>query len=430
MRTWNSPQITPLPASGIAPRLHDTRTGRTAPVVPADPRTARIYVCGITPYDSTHMGHAMTYHAADLMRRVYRDAGYEVEVAQNITDVDDPLFERAQRDGVDWRELADSQVELFASDMEALRIIAPETYRSVSESMDEIIAAAERLHARGRLYALENEDAEGVDWYLDLGVDGALGNTCGWSPQQMLDVFAERGGDPERLGKRNPFDPLVWRAERPGEPAWDTDGLGRGRPGWHIECVCIAEDGLGLPFDLQTGGRDLIFPHHDLSNAHAVALGHGFAGAYAHTGMVALDGEKMSKSLGNLVFISRLRANGVDAAAVRIVLLGHHYRSDWEWTDDELALGVQRLERYRAAARTGDRSARTVAALRAALRDDLDTPTALIALDTWARIATADDTTRDASAADSDSADIGPTGDAPDDVVAAVDALLGVDLLA
>lgn len=439
VRTWTSPLITPLPGSGIAPRLHDTRTGRIAPVVPADPRTARLYVCGITPYDSTHMGHAMTYHAADLMRRAYLDAGYHVEMAQNITDVDDPLFERADRDGIDWQELAASQVERFAGDMEALRIVAPETYLSVSEAMDAIVDAVQRLHDRGRLYGLTSEEAEGLDWYLDLDVDGALGDTCGWSPQQMLEVFAERGGDPDRQGKRGPFDPLVWRAERAGEPAWEAGELGRGRPGWHIECVCVAEGALGLPFDLQTGGRDLIFPHHDLSAAHAIALGHGFAGAYAHTGMVALDGEKMSKSLGNLVFVSVLRARGVDPAAIRLVLLAHHYRSDWEWTEAELELGERRLERYRAAARTAPRCTRTVELLRQALRDDLDTPSALIALDAWAQRAEAAtcETTVPGSAehrepaagegpvsgADADTSDI-----APSDVADAVDALFGVDL--
>src|SRR5699024_4232614 len=189
---------------------------------PLTPGTARIYVCGITPYDSTHLGHAATYHAADLMRRALHDTGYEVEMAQNITDVDDPLLERAQRDGVDWRELAASQVELFTQDMQDLRVLAPQTYRSVSEAMDGIIDVVRALHARGRAYPVEAQDAEGPDWYLDLSVDGALGDVSGWSEEQMLEVFAERGGDPDREGKRGRFDPLLWRAEREGEPAWDA----------------------------------------------------------------------------------------------------------------------------------------------------------------------------------------------------------------
>src|SRR5699024_709624 len=222
VRSWTSPSLSPLPASGLPLRLHDTRTGRVAPVTPLTPGTARLYVCGITPYDATHLGHANTYHAADLMRRTLLDQGLEVEVAQNITDVDDPLLERAARDEIDWRELAASQSELFADDMAALRVIAPETYESVSEAMDSIISVVKRLRERGRAYPVETEDAAGPDWYLDLEIDGALGDVSGWSEQQMMSVFAERGGDPQRQGKRGRFDPLLWSAERPGEPAWEA----------------------------------------------------------------------------------------------------------------------------------------------------------------------------------------------------------------
>ncbi|WP_422114531.1 cysteine--1-D-myo-inosityl 2-amino-2-deoxy-alpha-D-glucopyranoside ligase [Brachybacterium sp. UNK5269] len=412
MESWTSPSLSPLPASGVPLRLHDTRTGRTAPITPLTPGRARLYVCGITPYDATHLGHAATYHAADLVRRALRDTGLEVEMAQNVTDVDDPLLERAQRDGVDWRELAASQVELFAEDMEALRVIAPETYRSVSESMDRIIAAVRTLHDRGRAYPVESDDAAGPDWYLDLSVDGALGDVSGWGEDQMLEVFAERGGDPDRPGKRGRFDPLLWRAEREGEPAWEAGELGRGRPGWHVECVCIAEEGLDLPFDIQAGGSDLIFPHHDLSAAHAVALGRPFATTYAHSGMVAYQGEKMSKSLGNLVFVHRLVRDGVDPMAIRLVLMAHHYRSDWDWSDQELATAAERLARFRAAAARGGHHPATVEALRAALRADLDTPAALAALETWASGAAA-------AAA--------PTA-GPGDVAAAADALFGLDL--
>ncbi|WP_341855437.1 hypothetical protein [Brachybacterium sp. GPGPB12] len=188
------------------------------------------------------------------MRRALVDSGLRVTTAQNITDVDDPLLERADRDGVDWRALAESQVALFSEDMAAARIIAPETYRSVSEAMDEIIATVDTLRERGRAYQVPTPDAEGDDWYHDLSLDGALGDVSGWTEEQMLEVFADRGGDPDREGKRGRFDPLLWRAEREGEPAWDGGALGRGRPGWHVECVSIAEEGLDLPFDIQAGG--------------------------------------------------------------------------------------------------------------------------------------------------------------------------------
>ena len=414
MQSWTSPSLSPLPASGRPLRLFDSRIGRIAPITPLTAGRARLYVCGITPYDSTHLGHASTYHAADLMRRALHDSGLEVEMAQNITDVDDPLLERADRDGVDWQELAASQVDLFTGDMAALRIIAPETFRSVSEAMDGIIAMVLTLHGRGRAYPVDASDAEGPDWYLDLAMDGALGDVSGWSEQQMLDVFADRGGDPEREGKRGPFDPLLWRAERPGEPAWDAGVLGRGRPGWHVECVCIAQEALDLPFDIQAGGSDLIFPHHDLSAAHSVALGRPFATTYAHSGMVGYEGEKMSKSLGNLVFVHRLVRDGVDPMAIRLVLMAHHYRSDWEWSAQELDHAAARLASYRTAAQRGGHYPATVHALRAALRDDLDTVAALDALDSWAEggvSARSDDLT-----------------EGPGDVAAAVDALFGITL--
>ena len=418
MQSWTTPELTPLPASTTPLRLFDTRSGHVAPVTPVEPGRARLYVCGITPYDSTHLGHAATYHAADLMRRALVDTGLEVTTAQNITDVDDPLLERAERDGVDWRELAASQVALFSEDMAALRIIAPETYRSVSEAMDEIIATVDALRERGRAYQVPTPDAAGEDWYLDLGRDGALGDVSGWTEEQMLEVFAERGGDPDREGKRGRFDPLVWRAEREGEPAWDGGALGRGRPGWHVECVTIAEEGLGLPFDIQAGGSDLVFPHHDLSAAHSIALGRPFAAAYAHAGMVAHEGEKMSKSLGNLVFVHRLVRDGVDPMAIRLVLMAHHYRSDWEWSEAELEEAQRRLEGYRAAARRRDLRPDVVEALRAALREDLDTPAALSALEVWAAGGELPEPATGALPAD-----------APGDVAAAVDALFGITLV-
>ena len=301
--------------------------------------------------------------------------------------------------------------------MTALRIIAPETYRSVSEAMDEIIATVDTLRERGRAYQVPTPDAEGDDWYHDLSLDGALGDVSGWTEEQMLDVFADRGGDPDREGKRGRFDPLLWRTEREGEPAWDGGALGRGRPGWHVECVSIAEEGLDLPFDIQAGGSDLVFPHHDLSAAHAVGLGRPFATSYAHAGMVAHEGEKMSKSLGNLVFVHRLVRDGVDPMAIRLVLMAHHYRSDWEWSDAELEVAQQRLEAYRTASRRRDLRPDVVEALRAALRDDLDTPAALAALDAWA---TGDELPGTAGRE--------LPADAPGDVAAAVDALFGITL--
>lgn len=422
MKSWTSPVVAPLPASGLPVRLHDSRSREIQEVRPLTPGLVRLYTCGITPYDSTHMGHAATYVAADLMRRAFLDSGVRVRSAQNVTDVDDPLLERADRDAIAWQDLAADQSALFSSDMTALRVVAPDTYRSVSEAMDGIIALVTRIRDAGFAYQVETADADGQDWYLDITRTGTLGDVCGWSREEMAQVFPERGGDPDRPGKRDPFDPLLWRAAREGEPSWEAGVLGRGRPGWHVECVCIAEEALGMPFDVQTGGSDLVFPHHDMSASHAAAIGSGFATIYPHTGMVAYEGEKMSKSKGNLVFVSRLVAGGTDPMAIRLVLMAHHYRTDWEWTDEELRAGTSRLAAYRAAASRdaahGIVRPDVVEALRAALREDLDTPRAIAVLDAWAD--------EDAGTAVSP-APVEQDG-APDRVDLAVDALCGIEL--
>ncbi|MGQ7296746.1 cysteine--1-D-myo-inosityl 2-amino-2-deoxy-alpha-D-glucopyranoside ligase [Quadrisphaera sp. KR29] len=391
MRPWSAPAVPELPGRGGPVRLHDTSTGELQVAAPGP--SARLYVCGITPYDATHLGHAATYLAFDLLGRAWRDAGLRVRYAQNVTDVDDPLLERATRDGVDWRELAASQVELFAADMEALRVLPPDAWVGAVEAVPRIAATVRAMLARGAAYTLEPEPGcEHGDVYADLSADPGFGAVSHLAREQMLALAAERGGDPQRPGKRDPLDPLLWRAAREGEPRWDGGTLGDGRPGWHVECTVIAADDLGSGFDVQGGGSDLAFPHHEMSASHgAVLYGPPFARVYAHAGMVGLDGEKMSKSKGNLVLVSRLRAAGVEPAAVRLAVLAHHYRSDWSWTQDGLEAAVERLVRWRAAAAVGggdDTGQLAVLEdLRARLADDLDAPGALAVLDAWASTA-------------------------------------------
>jgi L-cysteine:1D-myo-inositol 2-amino-2-deoxy-alpha-D-glucopyranoside ligase len=304
------------------------------------------------------MGHAATYAAWDLLVRAWRDAGHQVSYTQNVTDVDDPLLERADRDGDDWRELALREIARYRGDMEALRVLPPTHLIGAVEALPVIDEFAERLAARGALYDLDGDVYFARDSDAVFGALSGPGTASGLTIAEMAELSGERGGDPGRSGKKDPLDALVWRAERPGEPAWDSR-FGRGRPGWHVECAAIAARYLGRTFDVQAGGSDLVFPHHELSASHArVALGatgpeQAFARVYAHSGMVAYQGQKMSKSLGNLVFVSRLRESGVDPMAIRLALHAHHYRSDWEWTDGVLSEAVERLARWRSAVAAG-----------------------------------------------------------------------------
>ncbi|MDO5683148.1 MAG: cysteine--1-D-myo-inosityl 2-amino-2-deoxy-alpha-D-glucopyranoside ligase, partial [Propionibacteriaceae bacterium] len=262
------------------------------------------------------------------------------------------------------------------------------------------------------VYQLEQEPR---DWYFAVHSDPDFGQVAGLDEKTALEIFGERGGDPDRAGKRHPLDCLVWQLEREGEPAWDSP-FGRGRPGWHIECAAIAEHFLGTTFDVQGGGSDLAFPHHEMSSSEAVvATGEPFAKAFVHAGMVGLDGEKMSKSKGNLVLVSKLRTTGTDPMAIRLALLANHYRSDWSWTDDLLAEAEQRLDAWRQATNLSATLPATdvLAEVRAAMADDLDAPRALSAIDTWAAASLSID---------------GDDTDAPGLITDLADALLGVRL--
>ena len=384
MRAWPAPDVPSVPVRGPQVRVHDSASGERVELVPAGD-TARMYVCGITPYDATHLGHAATYVAFDLLNRAWRNAGHAVHYVQNVTDVDDPLLERAVETGEDWTELAERETELFRTDMEALRVLPPDDYIGAVESIPLVVDMIERLRESGAVYSVSNEDGDG-DLYFSVASDPTFGTVSGWDREQMLAVFAERGGDPDRPGKKDPLDCLLWQAERPDDPAWSSS-LGRGRPGWHIECSAIARDRLGAEFDVQGGGSDLVFPHHEMSAAEAQVADpdHRFARAYVHAGMVALDGEKMSKSKGNLELVSRLREQGADPMAIRLALLRHHYRSDWEWTPADLDVATSLLGRLRSAV-SADGGADTVplvTGVLAAMAEDLDAPRAVELVSHW-----------------------------------------------
>lgn len=402
------PAIPSLPGRGHVLSLLDTRMREVRATDPGP--TARMYVCGITPYDATHMGHAFTYVTFDLINRVWRDAGHEVHYVQNVTDIDDPLLERAVETGQDWREIAERETALFREDMEALNVIPPKDYIGAVESIPSVARYVEDLQVRGAVYAVEN------DLYFRVRQDPAFGEVSGLSRQEMVRIFAERGGDPDRPGKEDALDCLVWQSARPDEPAWDTP-LGHGRPGWHIECTAIALDHLGMGFDVQGGGSDLVFPHHEMCAAEAQVLmqEEPFARHYVHSAMVAWQGHKMSKSRGNLVFVSALRRSGVRAMGIRLALLAHHYRSDWAWTPQGLEGAESRLDLWQRASRLdrGPGAATVLDRVREALADDLRTPRALDVIDAWSMEALAGQ---------------GDDPEAPRLIASLCDALLGVRL--
>ncbi|MGO3136026.1 MAG: class I tRNA ligase family protein [Agrococcus casei] len=379
MKTWNPAPVPTLPGHAERPRIFDdSRLEKVQ--LPAGGDRASLYSCGITPYDATHIGHAFTYLVADTLQRVWRDAGLEVVTAMNSTDVDDPLLERAKRDGVDWRELAASQHELFRDDMSALRILSPDSWVAVTDHIQPAAEAVAKLLETGAAYRLDG------DVYFDSRASDELGALSQTDRETMLALSAERGGDPDRAGKRDPLDPKLWHGPVDGEPSWSTV-LGEGRPGWHIECTVIARDTLGLPFTATLGGIDLKFPHQEFQAQHAHALGQPFSDARLCAGAVAYEGAKMSKSLGNLVKVSELLSDGVDPAAIRLALLGHAWHEDWEWTDAELVDAQERLARWREWARLapsneGYTDGDTVMDwLRVTLGDDLNTPAAIQAVD-------------------------------------------------
>ena len=344
----------------------------------------RMYVCGITPYDATHLGHAATYLAFDLIYRYQFLSGKNIKFVENITDIDDPLLERANRDKVDWSALADSQINLFKSDMSALRVIPPEHFIKVTESLTIIEEFIKRLAKNGYLYEIENDYYFAVEQFLaDLPIP----------VDEAVKVFSERGGDPHRVGKKHPLDPLVWSAHVGNEPGWESS-FGFGRPGWHVECTAIAchyldENEKNPIVSLQGGGSDLIFPHHFMSaQIIQAAYGREFSESFVHAAMISLDGEKMSKSKGNLVFVSKLLESGIDPMILRWALLRGHFQQDRAWSNELLEISTKEVELVRSALAQSE-VADTNNVINSLIQDisnNLDTPSALDRLTKWANL--------------------------------------------
>ena len=411
MNSWARVAIPPLASKFSVPTLEifDTAKQKLSSIAKKD--KYRIYVCGITPYDATHLGHANTYLSFDLINRYLMATGSEVLFVQNITDIDDPLLERANRDGVDWRELATSQIDLFRSDMVALHILPPDHYIGAVEAIPLVVDAITSLESANSVYQVDN------DYYFRVRSDSEFGERSHLTQSQMIEIFSQRGGDPNRVGKEDPLDALLWLAKRPSEPGWESK-YGVGRPGWHIECCAIALGFLDIDpteqtsIDIQGGGSDLIFPHHEMSAAQARAMnGKRFAANYVHAGMIGLDGEKMSKSKGNLVFVSQLLKDGVDPMAIRIALMSHHYREDHMWVSAELTEAKIFLDALQVALSRMEVAPtdEVIEEIVSALSHDIDTPRALKALKSWIV-----DTNQ------------GAVGGKPGELSRAIDALLGI----
>jgi L-cysteine:1D-myo-inositol 2-amino-2-deoxy-alpha-D-glucopyranoside ligase len=413
MNSWASVAIPPLDSRFHVPQLSLWDTARAGKHPVEKKHLYRLYVCGITPYDATHLGHAATYLTFDLVNRYLRTSGAQVRFVQNITDIDDPLLERAARDGQDWRELAQSQIDLFRGDMVNLHIIPPDHYVGVVEAMALVESSISKLTSEATTYKLDD------DLYFSVHADGAFGSRSHLSQAKMLEIFAERGGDPNRLGKRDPLDALLWLSKRPGEPSWPSSN-GEGRPGWHIECCAIAlhylepdKDSL-TSIDIQGGGSDLIFPHHEMSAAQGKILqGREFAAHYVHAGMIGLDGVKMSKSLGNLVFVSKLVAAGRDPMAIRWALMEQHYSTDRSWSETLLTSSEEWITRLRRALSMMETAPTDslIEEMIAAQADNLDTPKTLSLIKRWI-----------------EESESGSSGGVPGELSRALDALLGISL--
>ena len=364
-----------------AMRLYDTARRAVVPFEPGPLVT--MYTCGITPYDATHIGHAATFVAYDVLQRRLIDRGHEVRCVRNVTDVDDPLFAKARQLGIHYLDLAAGEEARFERDMEALNALPTYSSPRASSAIPDIRGFIGMVLERG--FAYESHGSV----YFDVSRFDSFGSVSGYTREQMLDFARERGGDVDNPAKRDPLDFVLWQPSASDEPAWDAV-WGAGRPGWHIECSALALRELGETIDLHGGGSDLIFPHHECERAQSESVtGQPFVRHWMHVAMVFKDGAKMSKSLGNLEFVDALRRIW-DPRAIRLAIIANHYRREWEWTDQLMPAATERLAAWSAASGHGVRmpgpvDAVLMDAVRRSLDDDLDTPAALEAIDDVAR---------------------------------------------
>ncbi len=355
-------------------KLFDTAKQQVVEFAPNP--TVLMYTCGITPYDATHLGHAFTFISYDVLQRRLIDMGHQVKCVRNVTDVDDPLFAKARELGVHYLDLAAGEEARFESDMTALNALPVHSTPRASSAIPDIRGFIGMVIDRGFAYE------SGGSVYFDVERFPQFGSVSHYSRETMIALARERGGNVDDPHKRNPLDFVLWHPSASDEPSWDTM-WGAGRPGWHIECSALALRELGTTIDLHGGGSDLIFPHHECERAQSeAATGQPFVKHWMHVAMVSMDGHKMSKSRGNLVFVDKLRTQH-DPMAVRLGLIEHHYRTEWEWDDGLMARNEARLAQWKSAAHVGSSQgdAGLLADVRSALDNDLDTPLAVALVD-------------------------------------------------
>ncbi len=353
-------------------RLYDTLSRETVAFSPGP--VVKMYSCGITPYDAAHVGHAQVYLTFDLLRRRLRQLGHETRLVRNITDVDDDILRKARELGVHYLDLAAEEIARFDSNMNALGLLPVDVEPRATSAISDILSLVGAVLESGHAYIA------GGAVYFDVSTFERFGQVSHLPRAEMLRLAAENGGNPDDPNKRDPLDFVLWQPSAPDEPAWESR-WGPGRPGWHIECSALALRELGTTVDVHGGGRDLIFPHHECEAAQSESVtGTKFSKHWLHVGMVGLGGRKMSKSLGNLVFVGDLLKDW-EPMALRLALLVHHYRSDWEWDERDLEVASGRLERWRAQAGTRSTPDALVEVVGRHLDSDLDVPGAVVAID-------------------------------------------------
>jgi cysteinyl-tRNA synthetase len=355
-------------------KIYNTLSREKENFVPIKNGEVSIYVCGVTPYDTTHLGHAFTYVSFDALIRYLKFKGYKVNYTQNVTDIDDDVLRKARETNVNWIKLGNFWTDKFLHDLNFLNVFPPTNYVKATGSIAKIIEIVSDLINKKLAY--ENKG----NVYFNVSKFKKYGELSRYTREQMVLISKERGGDPSDVLKINPLDFILWQKTKIGEPFWQSP-WGKGRPGWHIECSAMINTYLGKQIDIHGGGRDLVFPHHEseIAQSESYAGKSPFVKYWMHTSMVIFEGEKMSKSLGNMVMVSDL-SKKFSANTIRFLLLSHHYKEPWEFDYSEIEEAqkkISMIEKILDKKSDGESDISLWNECESFLDNDLDTPKAL-----------------------------------------------------